>query len=313
MTDGTAGWQADPTGRFEHRYWDGSAWTDNVSNAGVMSTDPFEPSGAAAAGATGEPSPGQPAPPTDATAQQPVASSDPTAAWPATPAPPPPPTYVAPPPPGEAGGPPPPGDRSNRRVLIGGGILAVVAIVVAALLLGGDDGGDDDIRAKLASQLKDGSGLSQAQAECVADAVVDDLGADRFEGVDFSSDEPPPGLSEDLFDAAFDSFDKCNIDAADFGGSSDTSDTTDAVQPNGTTETTDDDILGGGSLPPGFEDQLAQIYEDSLGLPADKAACLAGKMADAVSSGDLTQDEAMSDVFSYLSDCDIELSEITGN
>lgn len=190
----------------------------------------------------------------------------------------------------------------------------MVAIVVAALLLGGDDdGGDDDIRAQLASQLKDGSGLSQAQAECVADSVVDDLGADRFEGVDFSADEPPPGLSEDLFDAAFDSFDKCEIDAADFGGSSDTSDTTDAVQPNGTTETTDDDILGGGSLPPDFEDQLAQIYEDSLGLPADKAACLAGKMADAVSSGDLTQDEAMSDVFSYLSDCDIELSEITGN
>lgn len=36
-------------------------------------------------------------------------------------------------------------------------------------------------------------------------------------------------------------------------------------------------------------------------------------MADAISSGDLTGEEAMSDVFSYLSDCDIELSEITGN
>jgi len=314
MGDGTAGWQADPTGRFEHRYWDGSAWTDNVSNAGVTSTDPFEPDAEPAGVAPDDPTTEQVATPTDATVQQPVASSDPTAAWPTPPAPPPPPTYTGPPP-GDAGGPPPPGDRANRRVLVGAGILAVVAIVVAALLLGGgDDDGDDDVRAQLASQLRAGSGLSQSQAECVADAVVDDLGAERFKGVDFNADEPPPGLSEDLFDAAFDSFDKCEIDAADFGGdTSDTSDSTDDVQPNGTTETTDDDLIGGGSLPPDFEEQIAQIYEDSLGLPPDKAACLAGKMADAVSSGDLTQDEAMSDVFSYLSDCDIQLSEITGN
>ena len=302
MGDGTASWQADPTGRFEHRYRDGSAWTDNVSNAGVMSSDPFESSGGATAGAPAEATAEQPVTPAEPTVQQPVATPDPTTTGWAPPAPPPPPTYVAPPPPGDAGGPPPPGDRSNRRVLIGAGILAVVAIVVAALLLGGDDdGGDDDIRAQLASQLKDGSGLSQAQAECVADAVVDDLGADRFEGVDFDAEEPPPGLADDLFNAAFDSLDACEIDPSDFDGASDT------------TDTTDEDILGAGSLPPDFEEQMAQIYEDSLGLPPDKAACLAGKMADAVTSGDLTEDEAMSDVFSYLSDCDIELSEITGN
>ena len=35
-----AGWQADPTGRHEHRYWDGARWTDQVSDAGVASTDP---------------------------------------------------------------------------------------------------------------------------------------------------------------------------------------------------------------------------------------------------------------------------------
>lgn len=298
MSDGTAGWQTDPTGRFEHRYWDGSAWTDNVSNAGVTSTDPYESSPEPAA-----------AVPSDPTVEQPAVPADATATWPATAAPPPPPAYVAPPA-DAAGESRPDGDGSNRRVLVGAGILAVVAIVVAALLLGGGSDDDEDIRGQLASELKSGSGLSQGQAECVADAVVDELGEDRFKGVDFSAEEPPPGLADDLFTAAFDSAEQCNLDPSDFGGSSDTSDTTEGDESNGTT---DDDILGGGSLPPDFEDQIAQIYEDSLGLPPAKAACLAGKIADAISSGDLTQDEAMSDVFSYLSDCDIDMSEITGN
>lgn len=35
-----ADWYRDPSGRFEHRYWDGVKWTDNVSRAGVMYKDP---------------------------------------------------------------------------------------------------------------------------------------------------------------------------------------------------------------------------------------------------------------------------------
>jgi hypothetical protein len=232
MADGTAGWQTDPTGRYEHRYWDGSAWTDHVSNAGVMSTDAFDAPAEAGGGLSIDPTTEQPA------------VGDPTTAWPAPPVPPTPPTYVAPPATSGPGG-PSPGGRANRRVLIGAALLAVVAVVVAALLLsGGDDGNGDDIRA-----------------------------------------ERSPTRSTD---------------------------TNEAVQPNGTTETTDE-ILANGSLPPDFEKQVARIYEDSLGLPPDKAACLAGKIADAIGNGRLTQDKAMSDVFSYLADCDISLSEVTGN
>ncbi|MEI6621729.1 MAG: DUF2510 domain-containing protein [Actinomycetes bacterium] len=32
-------WATDPYGRHEHRYWDGSSWTEHVSNAGAVSTD----------------------------------------------------------------------------------------------------------------------------------------------------------------------------------------------------------------------------------------------------------------------------------
>ena len=34
------GWYADPSSRFELRYWDGSAWTEHVSRAGQQHTDP---------------------------------------------------------------------------------------------------------------------------------------------------------------------------------------------------------------------------------------------------------------------------------
>jgi hypothetical protein len=35
-----AGWYADPSSRYELRYWDGSAWTEHVSRAGQQFTDP---------------------------------------------------------------------------------------------------------------------------------------------------------------------------------------------------------------------------------------------------------------------------------
>jgi hypothetical protein len=35
-----AGWYADPSGRFEQRYWDGSTWTEHVARGGAQYTDP---------------------------------------------------------------------------------------------------------------------------------------------------------------------------------------------------------------------------------------------------------------------------------
>jgi uncharacterized protein YxjI len=37
-----ADWYADPTGRHEHRYYDGTAWTDHVSDRGVTGRDPVD-------------------------------------------------------------------------------------------------------------------------------------------------------------------------------------------------------------------------------------------------------------------------------
>src|SRR3954469_9404160 len=42
MSTTPAGWYADPTGRSEHRYWDGSRWTEHVSNRGLAGIDPID-------------------------------------------------------------------------------------------------------------------------------------------------------------------------------------------------------------------------------------------------------------------------------
>jgi hypothetical protein len=35
-------WHPDPTGRHDHRYWDGTAWTAHVADRGISATDPLE-------------------------------------------------------------------------------------------------------------------------------------------------------------------------------------------------------------------------------------------------------------------------------
>ena len=41
MQTGGAGWNPDPSGRYQLRYWDGSSWTSHVSTNGVAGTDPM--------------------------------------------------------------------------------------------------------------------------------------------------------------------------------------------------------------------------------------------------------------------------------
>lgn len=66
MSDIPAGWQPDPRGRHEYRYWDGTQWTDHVSDHGEVSEDPVADSSPAEAQAA-------------ATKVQPVAAEPPAA------------------------------------------------------------------------------------------------------------------------------------------------------------------------------------------------------------------------------------------
>ncbi len=57
-----AAWYPDPTGRHEHRYWSGSAWTEHVADRGQQSADPPPAAGPPGAGqpSTGWQQPGAP-------------------------------------------------------------------------------------------------------------------------------------------------------------------------------------------------------------------------------------------------------------
>lgn len=67
------GWYSDPTGRHTYRYWDGSSWSNQVSDGGTAGADPVELD---ASTAITPPAPGTQAPgaePTAATDSQPSA------------------------------------------------------------------------------------------------------------------------------------------------------------------------------------------------------------------------------------------------
>ncbi len=75
-----AGWYADPMGRYDHRYWDGTQWTENVARGGQQAVDPVvaaapssEPADASQSilATTATAAAGEGAPPTQATAPQP--------------------------------------------------------------------------------------------------------------------------------------------------------------------------------------------------------------------------------------------------
>lgn len=97
--DTPAGWYPDPLGRFDHRYWDGTAWTEHVSRDGRQEIDPVDGASGATSAASSGTAPG------GATATDPTPDSAPTdVSWtaPGTGAP-------AAPTHGGGGAPPPPG------------------------------------------------------------------------------------------------------------------------------------------------------------------------------------------------------------
>jgi len=347
MTDSTPGWQPDPTGRHDHRYWDGSRWTDDVADAGVAATDPYDgPLGSGTEDASEAPpaeaAPGSeageaaapddattadvPAPGTEPTVVGPAPVGDPTSTWPAAGANPPPPSYTAPPPPTMPVAPAAAAAASSgskKGLLIGAGVLVLVALAVGAfLLLGSDDDGDrDELRAEIISVLNEDGDLTDGQAECLADHMIDELGEERLEGVDFSADEPPAELEDDFTDAAFSGLEECDIDLSEVAGGEDEPTDDGATDDTATDDTATDSTDGGfgtdglpsGDFGPEFEEMLADIYADSFGISQEKADCLAGKIADAMESGELSEEEMMNDIFGYFSDCDISMSEISGN
>lgn len=180
-----AGWQPDPTGRHQHRYWDGVQWTDHVADGGAESVDPFAgvaqggPPGYGPMGGGGDPYGGGP------------------------------------------GGPPtgpqrPPRSGPSPALLVAIGVVLIAVVVgVAVVLTSSDDDGGDETSTDTTEQTSDttaGDGsttttaggtddtsenalvgllatgmleasngaLNEEQANCIAEQMFDTLGTERI-------------------------------------------------------------------------------------------------------------------------------------
>lgn len=88
--------------------------------------------------------------------------------------------------------------------------LAALLAVLSACAGGSDDRSAEDIQADIAAQLEEG-GKDEPTAECVAEVVVAEVGVDELSDVDFSDEEPPAELQEDITRAALAAIDECDL------------------------------------------------------------------------------------------------------
>jgi hypothetical protein len=97
-------------------------------------------------------------------------------------------------------------------------LLAVTAAALLSLAAcsGGSDGAksEEDIHDSLAQRFED-DGLTEEQAGCYADLVIDEVGLDALREADVGDEEPPEAEQEAYAAAALRAVDECDITSAD--------------------------------------------------------------------------------------------------
>lgn len=94
---------------------------------------------------------------------------------------------------------------------------AAAVLLLAAACGGSGEQSDDELRADVSEQLQNGGdGLAEEQADCFAEILIDEVGADELRDVDLSADEPPAGLQDEISAAAVRAVEECDL--ADVSG-----------------------------------------------------------------------------------------------
>lgn len=105
-----------------------------------------------------------------------------------------------------------------RRTPLMSALLALT-MVLALTACGGDgDDSPDDVRADLSEEIQEQLDLDEEQAGCFAGVLVEEIGADELQDVDFTAQEPPEGMEDDFTAAALTAIDDCDIDVSALGG-----------------------------------------------------------------------------------------------
>jgi hypothetical protein len=200
---------------------------------------------------------------------------------------------------------PAPAGKSKSRwgLLLVIALGAIVGVVVALVVFGDDDegGGGDTFAAQLSEQMQQSTSVSEEQADCVGDYVVDEIGESRIESVaQLQARSAPPELQEDFDRAVQRAITECDIDQADLvppsgdtGGAGDGATATTAPQTQVRTEA-----------------QYKAYYQEALGLPEEDAACLAQHSAEAEESGSIDEGDGASQFYRWVDECGIDPDEL---
>lgn len=217
------GWQPDPTGRHEHRFWDGTRWTDDVADRGVASVDPL----------AGPARPATPTPPTPQPQPQPQPIPQPQ------PQPQPAPQHFAAQPTGGDGD----GGGRSTALLVALGVVVLALVAGILVVLTGQDDGDDEatdttttstteatttttttdpddssdqVVEEFATAIHEGSdgNFSLDQARCMARGILDVIGLERLAEVRIEAGDdvtvnPVDLLTDEEQEAAFDVMREC--------------------------------------------------------------------------------------------------------
>ncbi len=108
-------------------------------------------------------------------------------------------------------------------------LLAMAAVPVFLVAGCGDDddggggGGRDALISSIADEISADGSVSDEDAECVAESIVDEVGADRLidmglDNPDADFDELPEEDSGEILDAVFGAMSDCDIDISSLGG-----------------------------------------------------------------------------------------------
>jgi len=88
------------------------------------------------------------------------------------------------------------------------GALAAVILLFATTACGSDEPTAEELQDEISEQLVEG-GLDEEQADCVAGVIVEEIGTEELQDVDFSAEEPPEDLQEDIAAATRTALETC--------------------------------------------------------------------------------------------------------
>ena len=192
--------------------------------------------------------------------------------------------------------------KSRWGLLLVIALGAIVGVVVALVVFSDDDDGGvaDSFAAQLSEQMQQSTSVSEDQADCVADYVVDEIGESRIESVaQLQTRSAPPELQQDFDRAVQRALTECNVDQADL------------VPPSGETEgAADSETATTAQTQVRTEGQYKAYYQEALGLSEEDAACLAQHSAEAEESGGIDPGDGASQFYRWVDDCGIDPDEL---